>query len=51
VIYWIPVYEIDSNSGMAFHPNIDDASTGTSLMDYRRGTDLEHVPKELFSAE
>ena len=28
-------------------PNIDDASTGSSLGDYHRGSDLEQVPEEL----
>ena len=27
-------------------PNVDSASTGTSMRDYLRGTDLEHIPEE-----
>jgi hypothetical protein len=30
-------------------PNVDSQCTGTTMGDYLRGTDLAHVPKELFS--
>jgi hypothetical protein len=30
-------------------PNVDSACTGTTMGDYLRGTDLMHVPEELFS--
>ena len=30
-------------------PNVDSECTGTTMGDYLRGTDLAHVPEELFS--
>ena len=30
-------------------PNVDSASTGTCMGDYLRGTDLSHVPEDLYS--
>jgi len=30
-------------------PNVDSQCTGTTMGDYLRGTDLAHVPEELFS--
>jgi hypothetical protein len=46
----IRMINIDDLSAGRGAPNIDDASTGTSLMDYLRGTDLEHVPSEFVTA-
>ena len=37
--------DVEADRGAA---NIDDASTGSSLMDYRRCSDLEYVSEELF---
>ena len=36
----------DITSGRAA-PNVDSESTGTTLMDYLRGSDLEHLPEEM----
>jgi hypothetical protein len=38
--------EVVSKSGA---PNIDSASTGTSLRDFMRGTDLSRLPEEIVS--
>jgi hypothetical protein len=46
-IRMLNIDDLVANRGAA---NVDDASTGTSLMDYRRGTDLEPVPQELVAA-
>ena len=31
-------------------PNIDSECTGTTLRDYLRGTDLEHIPEEIVAS-
>jgi hypothetical protein len=41
---------LDDLEARAGAPNIDSKSTGTTLRDYLRGTDLSHVPDELVEA-
>ncbi|MBZ5634674.1 MAG: hypothetical protein LAO55_16245 [Acidobacteriia bacterium] len=37
---------LDDVWGQVGAPNVDSACTGTSMRDYLRGTDLEHIPEE-----
>ena len=41
---------IDDVKSRAGAPNVDSECTGTCMHDYLRGTDLEHVPEELYGS-